>query len=59
MKCFTQVKLDDLDTEKPEGYHIRVDGSRVFVVGNDQRGVLYGVGWLLRCLEMRTNLQYC
>lgn len=41
----------------PEGYRIRVqqDGAApaVFVVGSDARGVLFGVGRLLRALRMR------
>ena len=39
----------------PEGYHIRAEasGPAVFVVGNDARGVLFGVGRLLR--ELRTS----
>src|SRR5947207_2815482 len=40
-----------------EGYRIRtrMEGAApaVFVVGNDARGVLFGVGRLLRALEMR------
>lgn len=40
-----------------EGYRIRIEQGRtgapaVFVVGNDQRGVLFGVGHLLRTLRM-------
>lgn len=39
-----------------EGYRIRVETSRpapaVFVVGNDSRGVLFGVGHLLRTMRM-------
>jgi hypothetical protein len=36
----------------PEGYSIRVAGGAVSVVGNDARGVLFGVGRLLRSLRM-------
>ncbi len=36
-----------------DGYRIRTEGSRVTVTGNDARGVLFGVGHLLRSLEMR------
>lgn len=50
----------DLATEvfdMPEGYCIRAvehgGVPRVFVVGNDTRGMLYGVGYLLRKLVMR------
>ena len=39
----------------PEGFHIRAvaSGPAVFVIGNDARGVLFGVGRLLR--ELRTS----
>ena len=47
--------IDGLDKGKAEGYHIWVDGSSVFVAGNDPRGVIYGVGRLLRCLNMRVG----
>ena len=44
---------------KPEGYSLRSfdhDGStRVEITGNDERGVLFGVGGLLRALEMRRD----
>jgi len=36
----------------PEGYSIRVAGGAVSVSGNDARGVLFGVGRLLRALRM-------
>jgi hypothetical protein len=43
--------------EGPEAYHIRVQGSSaaptVSVLGNDARGVLFGVGRLLRSLRIR------
>ena len=43
-------------TNAPEGYHlsVRTNGqySAVFVIGNDSRGVLFGVGRLLRELHM-------
>ncbi len=46
----------DGEFEVPEGYELRVDklGKRtvVLVLGNDHRGVMYGVGHLLRVLEM-------
>jgi hypothetical protein len=40
-----------------EGYRIRIEKGRasapaVFVIGNDERGVLFGVGHLLRILRM-------
>ncbi|MGD9720702.1 MAG: hypothetical protein AB7O59_16135 [Pirellulales bacterium] len=35
-----------------EGYRIRSVGPRVAIVGNDERGVLFGIGHLLRKLHM-------
>jgi len=35
-----------------EGYSIRVQGGTVSLIGNDSRGVLFGVGRLLRSLRM-------
>jgi hypothetical protein len=37
-----------------EGYHIRSDSRQpvVYVIGNDERGVLFGIGHLLRNLRM-------
>lgn len=47
----------DKTANAAEGYHIRVmkkgSAPMVFVVGNDSRGVLFGVGNLLRELRMR------
>ena len=40
---------------RPEGFRVRRDGDSLAVTGNDARGVLYGVGWLLRHLEVRRN----
>jgi len=46
----------DGEADAPEGYRIRImrsgDATSVFVIGNDARGVLYGVGHLLRVLQM-------
>ncbi|HWY86106.1 MAG TPA: hypothetical protein VNX28_05250 [Gemmataceae bacterium] len=43
-------------TAEPEGYQIQVDQSQgapiIWVAGNDPRGVLFGVGHLLRNLRM-------
>jgi hypothetical protein len=36
-----------------EGYHIRVEGQRVIISGNDSRGILFGIGGLLRAMHMR------
>ena len=40
---------------RPEGFRIDRDGDALIVTGNDARGVLYGVGWLLRHLEVRRS----
>jgi len=52
---YTDELSADGDTSAPEGYRIRVrdDGGRpvVLVIGNDARGVLFGVGHLLRTLR--------
>jgi hypothetical protein len=43
---------------KEEGYALWVENGaapRVYVIGHDARGVLFGVGRLLRALEMRSN----
>lgn len=44
----------EADTSLPEGYHLRTDGQQpaVYVIGNDERGVLFGIGHLLRRLHM-------
>jgi hypothetical protein len=53
--------MSDDAERKPEGFSIRVlraQGSqpdRVFVTGNDSRGVMFGVGKLLRVLEWGTG----
>jgi hypothetical protein len=50
------VRLPAATRPAPEGYHIGVGGDRaapvVWVVGNDARGVLFGVGRLLRELSL-------
>ncbi|MEO7648922.1 MAG: glycoside hydrolase family 20 zincin-like fold domain-containing protein [Bryobacteraceae bacterium] len=42
----------DRSSGAPEGYSIRVRNGGVEVTGNDARGVLFGVGRLLRTLRM-------
>ena len=46
-------------TTAAEGYRIRIkksnEASVVFVIGNDARGVLFGVGHLLRALSMSSG----
>ena len=39
----------------PEGYQIRTTSSEVTIIGNDARGVLFGVGHLLRSLAISEN----
>jgi hypothetical protein len=51
------TELDEGQASAAEGYRIRLvvkgeDAPTVFVIGNDARGVLYGVGHLLRTLRM-------
>jgi len=49
---------DEPDFSQPEGYRLRtgIAGNRaVFVAGNDARGVLFGVGRLLRSLRMHAG----
>src|SRR5437588_10832612 len=40
-------------TGTPEGYQPRSFDNGVEITGNDERGVLFGIGGLLRALEMR------
>ena len=35
-----------------EGFRVQAVGNAVIIAGNDERGVLFGVGWLLRHLRM-------
>jgi hypothetical protein len=47
-------KLKTIGNDKPEGYTIvTLEPGLVIVAGNDQRGVLYGAGRLLRLLTYR------
>jgi hypothetical protein len=52
-------RLAEEREQKPEGYQIRVQpngsASVVLVAGNDSRGVLFGVGRLLRTLRMERD----
>ena len=38
--------------EGPDGYRVAVVGNQVMVAGNDARGTLFGVGYLLRHMHM-------
>ena len=61
LEAFAGKHADDLSadggTSAAEGYRIRIRHNRgapvVYVIGNDARGVLYGIGHLLRILRMR------
>jgi hypothetical protein len=51
---FSSLRAAD-QAEGAEGYRIKVEkraAPAVFVIGNDERGVLFGVGQLLRALRM-------
>lgn len=51
-----QNKLNDLDKTGPEGYRITmIEDNKIVIIGHDQRGALYGVGKLLRKMELRKN----
>ena len=39
----------------PEGYQLRSSATAIEIAGNDERGILFGVGGLLRALEMRRD----
>ncbi|MEK6756583.1 MAG: alpha-glucuronidase family glycosyl hydrolase [Bacteroidota bacterium] len=44
--------LEDGQALGKEGFRLSVKGNAIFVAGNDPRGVLYGIGKLLRTLRM-------
>src|SRR5262249_28238524 len=50
------LKVEPSDSRAAEGFRIRINrdaqGSWVMIIGNDARGVLYGVGHLLRQLHL-------
>jgi hypothetical protein len=49
-------KFADAENAKAaEGFRIRGQGNRVAVIGNDERGVLFGIGYLLRNLHLNPN----
>ena len=53
-----EISTDD-EANAAEGYRIRIkdsgDAPAVFVIGNDARGVLFGIGHLLRNLRMNQD----
>ncbi len=46
------VVVEQVGDGKAEGFCMRGKGSQVVVAGNDARGVLFGIGYLLRRLHM-------
>ncbi|MCG8311560.1 MAG: hypothetical protein MI975_29505 [Cytophagales bacterium] len=52
-----QTSLNDLVPPGPEGYKVLTlpDRNKIIVIANSKRGVLYGVGKLLRKMEIREN----
>ena len=48
-----EAALDRLPATGAEGYKLVVEGERVVVAGADRRGVMYGVGALLRRAKMQ------
>ncbi|MCY1723193.1 hypothetical protein OU798_22785 [Prolixibacteraceae bacterium Z1-6] len=52
-----QEMIADMPATKNEGYKIAVDkqSNSVVIAGHDSRGVLYGVGKLLRKMELRSG----
>jgi len=45
--------LEDGQTLGKEGFRLSIRENAIFVAGNDPRGVLYGIGRLLRTLRMK------
>jgi hypothetical protein len=58
-RFYDELSRDPAAVGSAEGYRIRVKqdaaGTALFVVGNDQRGVLFGVGRLLRALQLTSG----
>lgn len=48
----TAVLASAQQNAPPEGYRIRVENNVIHAIGNDERGVLFAVGHLLRHLSM-------
>lgn len=50
---------DSAEAGSPEGYQIQIRNKEkqkiVYIIGNDERGVLFGIGRLLRELRMRSG----
>ncbi len=50
-----RIQKETHPTAKPEGYEIHVSLGGVIVTGNDERGILFGIGRLLRNLRMERD----
>ena len=48
----TSVVIQNVGQGPAEGYHLRTSGDGVVINGNDERGVLFGIGRLLRAMRM-------
>jgi len=46
-----EIKAEDIRNLQPEGYLLYKKGQKLFVVGKDDHGVLYGVFHLLRLIQ--------
>jgi hypothetical protein len=42
-------------SQAAEGFRVQTVGDAVLIAGNDERGVLFGAGWLLRHLRMESG----
>lgn len=49
---FADELAKDTAVKPPEGFRVRSQGTQVVIAGNDPRGVLYGIGYLLRQMHM-------
>ncbi|MBM3734894.1 MAG: hypothetical protein FJW39_03835 [Acidobacteria bacterium] len=50
------IAVSNTNRGPKEGYTIAVEGNRIRVEGNDARGVLFGIGHLLRVLRMERGM---
>ncbi len=50
------IELKTVASAGADGYRVKVSGTRVTVNGNDPRGTLFGVGYLLRRLRMERQI---
>lgn len=57
---FKKEKLDIKSNQAAEGFIIRIENTTrkaptVFIIGNDPRGLLFGIGYFLRKISMKPN----